>query len=154
MRKETEKMIKDICRLFREGKTRGQIAEEMHCSMSTVDRALHRYGDIPARDSFEDHREEIIEMYRAGETQKKIAEKTGVSKSTISRNLVRMGLCRGKGWKAGKGKQGQRNHMIHREQAECNEPELIPRQYADNIKRSEKVVIRGKIYQDVSAWYM
>lgn len=156
MRNVTEKKIKEICRLYREGKTRKQITEEMYCSMSTVDRALHLYGDIPARDSFEDHRVEIMERYQSGETLKRISEETGISISTINRNLLAMGMCRGKGWKSGKEQREPRKPMAHREKRECVEDQeiLTPRRYADNTKRSTTVVIRGKVYQDVSAWYM
>lgn len=151
-----QKKIKEICRLSREGKTRKQIAEEMYCSISTVDRALHLYGDIPVRDNFEDHREKIVEMYQAGETLKRIAEETGISVSTINRHLLNMGLYRGKGWKPGQAQWAQRKPVSHREQRERKEESeiLTPRRYVDNTKRSVTVVIRGKVYQDVSAWYM
>ena len=155
MKRETEK-IEKICRLYKEGKTRKQIAEEMNYSVSAIDRALHLYGDIPVRDSFEDHREEIMKMYQEGETLKRISEKTGISVSTINRHLLNMGMRRGSGWKPGHEKQAQRKPMSHREQRDCDEESeiLTPRRYADNTKRSTTVVIRGKVYQDVSAWYM
>ncbi len=156
MKKETKKKIEEICQLHRAGKTRKQIAEEMFCSMSTIDRALHMYGDIPTRDSFEDHREKIMEMYQSGETLKRIAKETGISITTINRHLLNMGLCRGKGWKSGQGKRGYRKPISHREQREHVEEQeiLTPLRYVDNRKRVEIVEIRGKIYQDVSAWYM
>ena len=156
MRKETEERVKEICRLYREGKTRKQISEEMYCAMSTVDRALHLYGDVPARDSFADHREEIMEMYQNGETLKRISEETGISIGTINRNLLAMGMRRGKGWKSGKEQRVSRKSMSHREQRDRDEESeiLTPRRRVDNTKRSTKVVIRGKVYQDVSAWYM
>lgn len=156
MQGKTDKKTEEICRLSREGKSRKQIAEEMYCSMSTVDRALHLYGDIPVRDNFEDHKEEIMEMYQAGETLKMIAEKTGISVSTINRHLLDMGMRRGSGWKPGHEKQAQRKPMNHREQRDCDEESeiLTPRRYADNRRRSVTVVIHGKVYQDVSAWYM
>lgn len=156
MRKKNIARNEEICRLYRAGRTREQIAEEAYCSISTVDRVLRLSGDIKQRDSFEDHKETVMELYRAGSAQKEIAEKTGLSEQTISRNLRQMGMKRGKGWKAEPGKRGPRLPISHRERREyAGELELpIPRQYADNTKRAAKVEIRGKIYWDVSAWYM
>lgn len=117
---------------------------------------LHLYGDIPVRDNFEDHRGKIMEMYQNGESLRRISEETGISITTINRHLLDMGMRRGKGWKSSKGQQEQRKPMLHREQRDCDEEQTFPtpRRYADNTKRSVRVVIRGKVYQDVSAWYM
>lgn len=123
--------------------------------MSTIDIAIRLFGEETRRDSFENHEAVILQMWRAGETLEKIAKETGISITTINRHLLAKGMCRGSGWKPGQEKREPRKPMVHREQVECIEgPELTPRQYADNTKRAEKVVIRGKVYQDVSAWYM
>lgn len=155
MRKETEEKYKKICELRKAGRSRKEIVGEIHCSMSTIDVAIRAFGEETRRDSFENHEEEIIRMWRAGETLGKIAEKTGISITTINRRLLSMGLKRKSGWKPARKKQAPRRAMAHREQAEqIEEPEVSPRQYADNARRSKTVVIRGKTYQDVSAWYM
>lgn len=155
MRKETEEKYKKICELRKAGKSRKEIVEELCCSTSTIDVAIRAFGEDTKRDSFENHEAEILQMWRDGETLGKIAEKTGINITTINRHLLNRGLKRRKGWKPGREKQAPRRVMAHREQAEqIEEPEVSPRQYADNTKRSKTVVIRGKTYQDVSAWYM
>lgn len=155
MRKETEEKYKKICELRKAGKSREEIVEELCCSTSTIDVAIRAFGEDTKRDSFENHEAEILQMWRDGETLGKIAEKTGISVTTVNRHLLKMGLERGKGRKPVREKQAPRRDMAHREQAEqIEEPEVSPRQYADNTKRSKTVVIRGKTYQDVSAWYM
>lgn len=155
MRRETEKRYKKICELRKGGKSRQEIMEAVHCSMSTINLALRMLGEKERRESFEDHQTKIVEMWQAGETLEQIAEETGISISTINRRLLGMGLSRGKGWKKGQEMRKVRKPISHREQAECMEgPEIGPFQYADNTRRSKTVVIRGKTYQDVSAWYM
>lgn len=155
MRKETEEKYKKICELRKAGKSRKEIVEELCCSTSTIDVAIRAFGEDTKRDSFENHEEEIIQMWRDGETLGKIAEKTGISVTTINRHLLNMGLKRGKGRKPGREKQAPRRAMVHREQEEqIEETEVTPRQYADHTRRSKTVVICGKTYQDVSAWYM
>lgn len=153
---KNDERIKEICRLYKDGQTRKQISEKMFCSMSTVDRALHLYGETPVRNSFEDHRKEIIEMYESGAALRQISEETGISIKTINRHLLKMGMHRGKGWKSGHEKQDSRQPMSHREKREDDGEQdmLMPRRYADNTRRAIRVVIRGKVYQDVSAWYM
>ena len=143
MRKETEKKYKEICRLFWAGKSLDEIAEEEHCSRATVDRAISTYGNIPKRDNFENHKEEAIEMFKAGKTYQEIADETGLFLSTIRRNFAEMGLRRRRGRRI--------KEMPEREK----EPEIFPLQYTqNNIRRAERIVIRGKIYLDVSAWYL
>ncbi len=155
MRKETEEKYKKICELRKAGKSRKEIVEELCCSTSTIDVAIRAFGEDTKRDSFGNHETEILQMWRDGETLGKIAEKTGINITTINRNLLSMGLRRRRGWKPVREKQAPRRAMAHREQAEqIEELEVSPRQYADNTKRSKTVVIRGKTYQDVSAWYM
>ncbi|MFG6334814.1 MAG: hypothetical protein K1W20_04985 [Lachnospiraceae bacterium] len=155
MRRETEKRYKKICELRKAGKSRQEIMKAVHCSMSTIDLAIRILGEKAKRESFEDHKAEIVEMWQAGETLERIAEETGISITTINRRLLGMGLSRGKGWKKGQEMRKVRKPISHREQAERTEgPEIGPIQYADNTRRSETVVIRGKTYQDVSAWYM
>lgn len=155
MRKETEEKYKKICELRKAGKSRKEIVEELCCSTSTIDVAIRAFGEKERRDGFENHEKDILSMWRDGEKLGRIAEKTGLSVTTINRHLLSMGMKRGSGWKPALEKQAPRGAMVHREQAEqIEEPEVSPRQYADNTRRSKTVVIRGKTYQDVSAWYM
>ena len=155
MRKETEEKYKEICRLHREGKKKPQIEAELHCAPSTIDRALQLYGEITRRATFEDHKETIIRLYEAGATLEKMRSETGLSITTINRNLRTMGLRRGRGWKP-EGSKGHTRKQIHREQAEPEEElVLFPLQYTqNNIRRAERIEIRGKKYWDVSAWFM
>lgn len=154
MRKETEEKYKEICRLHRDGKKKSQIEAELHCAPSTIDRALQLYGEIQRRNSFEDHKETIVRLYDAGETLEKMKSETGLSITTINRNLRNMGLRRGRGWHPEESKRHTRR-QIHREQAEPEEEvNLQDLQYAKYTRRAERIVIRGKAYLDVSAWYM
>lgn len=143
MRKETEEKYKEICRLFWAGKSLDEIAEETHCSRATVDRAISTYGNIPKRDNFESHKEEAIEMFKAGKTYQEIADATGLFLTTIRRNFAQLGFRRRNRKRVEK--------MPEREE----ELEIFPLQYTqNNIRRAERIEIRGKKYWDVSAWYM
>lgn len=65
-----------------------------------------------------------------------------------------MGLRRGRGWHPEESK-GHTRRQTHREQVELEEEaNLQDLQYAKHIRRAERIVIRGKAYLDVSAWYM
>lgn len=155
MRKETEEKYRKICELRKAGKSRREIREEIHCSEGTINIAIRLFGEETKRDSFENHQTEIVEMWKAGKTLEQIKKETGLNISTINRHLLDMGMRRGSGWKPGRENQAPRKAMSHREQAEpVEEPEVSPRQYADNTRRSKTVVINGRKYQDVSAWYM
>lgn len=153
MRTETEEKYKEICRLHAEGKKKAEIVEELHCATSTIDRALRLYREIPKRDSFADHEETIVRLYHAGATLERMSEETGLSMTTINRNLRAMGLRRGRGWKP----EGSVHtwKQTHRAQAEAEEePELFPLVHVEDTRKAERIVIRGKAYLDVSAWYM
>lgn len=143
MRKETEEKYKEICRLFWSEKSLDEIAEEVHCSRATVDRAISIYGAIPKRDSFDNHKEEAIALWEQGATGEQIAERTGLSISTVNRNLRDMGYRR------------RRKRAESRKTAEPpyqeEELELFPLAYAKTVRRAERIVIRGKVYLDVSA---
>ena len=130
-----------------------EIAEALHCAPSTIDRALRLYREIPIRDTFEDHKETIVSLYDAGATLETLAEETGLSANTISRNLRKMGLRRGRGWKPADYQQRRRTGVYAQEEPK---EEVDPRylQYAQHTRRAERIVIRGKAYLDVSAWYM
>lgn len=153
MRKETEEKYKEICRLHAEGKKKAEIVEALHCATSTIDRALRMYREIPRRNTFEDHKETIVRLYDAGATLEKMSQETGLSMKTIHRNLRDMGLQRGRGWQPADHRQRNRTWVYA--QAEPEE-KVDPRylQYAQNTRRAERIVIRGKAYLDVSAWYM
>lgn len=146
MQKKTEEKYKEICLLFAEGMKIDEIAEEMHCGRSTVDRAIALYGSthghISKREIFADHKEEAVELFNRGKTYQEIADETGLSVSAIRQNFVKMGLSR------------RRRRKTEKTVPEHEEPEIIPLQYADNTRKAEEIVIRGKTYTDVSAWYM
>lgn len=152
MRKETEEKYKEICRLHAEGKKKAEIVEALHCATSTIDRALRMYREIPRRDTFEDHKDTIFSLYEAGEPVEKIAEETGLSANTIHRNLRAMGLRRGRGWQPAGSKGWKQIHRVQEETEEEVDPRYL--QYAQHIRKTERIVIRGKAYLDVSAWYM
>lgn len=152
MRKETEKKYKEICHLHAEGKKKAEIVEELHCAPSTIDRALRMYREVPRRDTFEDHKDTIVCLYEAGETLEKMTEETGLSANTISRNLRKMGLRRGRGWKPEKSAHWKQIHRVQEETEE--EVDLRYLQYDQHTKKAERIMIRGKAYLDVSAWYM
>ncbi len=147
MQKKTEEeKYEEICRFFCGGMKIDEIAEKMHCGRSTVDRAIALYGSahghIPKREVFADHGEEAVELFNGGKTYQEIADETGLSASAVRQNLAKMGLCR------------RRRRKTEETVPEHEEPGIIPLQYADNTRKAEKIVIRGKTYADVSAWYM
>lgn len=153
MRTETKEKYKEICRLHAEGKKKAEIVEALHCATSTIDRAIRLCGEKRRRDTFEDHKEKIVRLYDAGATLEKMAEETGLSTHTISRNLRAMGLRRGSGWKPADYQQRRRTGIYAQEEPE-EELELFPLIYAKETRKAERIVIRGKAYLDVSAWYM
>lgn len=153
MRTETEEKYKEICRLHAEGKKKAEIVEELHCATSTIDRALRMYREVPRRDTFEDHKDTIARLYDAGATLEKMAEETGLSTHTISRNLRAMGLRRGSGWKPADYQQRRRTGVYAKEEPEEELP-LFPLVHTQHTRKAERIVIRGKAYLDVSAWYM
>lgn len=153
MRTETEEKYKEICRLHAAGKKKAEIVEALHCATSTIDRAIRLCGEKQRRDTFEDHKDTIIRLYAAGVTVKKIAEETGLSANTIHRNLRAMGLLRGRGWKPADYQQRRRTGVYAQEEPE-EELELFPLTRAKDTRKAERIVIRGKAYLDVSAWYM
>ncbi len=153
MRKETEEKYKKISRLHAQGKKKAEIAEKLHCTPSTIDRALRLYREIPRRDTFEDHKKTIVSLYEAGETLEKMSQETGLSIKTINRNLMAMGLRRGRGWKPADHRQRNRTGVYTQAELE-EEIELFPLTYAKDTRKAERIVIRGKAYLDVSAWFM
>lgn len=75
MRENTEKRDERIRSLRRKGMRRRDIAQEMLCSVSVVDRACRSLDEGLRRASFEKHKEEIIRMYKEGVPAKEIAKK-------------------------------------------------------------------------------
>lgn len=150
MRENTVKRDERIRSLRRQGMRRKDIAEEMLCSVSVVDRALRSLDEGLRRASFEKHKEEVIELYKKGISVKEIAEKTGLHENTINRNMRALGKGRGRGWKPEGYRQGQKTHRETRE-----EPDPVPLfVVAQENRRARKVTIRGKEYLDVSDWYL
>lgn len=152
MRENTEKRDEKIRSLRRQGMRRRDIAQEMLCSVSVVDRALRSLDEGMRRESFKKHKKEIIELYQKGIPVAEIAEKTGLHVNTINRNMRALGLGRGRGWNEGI-KTGPRGPQVHR--ATCEEQEPAPLFIAPTeYRKAKRVVIRGKAYLDVSDWYL
>lgn len=152
MRENTEKRDEKIRSLRRQGMRRREIAQEMLCSVSVVDRACRSLDEGLRRASFERHKEEIIELYRKGIPVPKIAEKTGLTENTINRNMRAMDKGRGRGWNKGI-KSGPRGPQVHR--ATCEEQEPVPLFMAPaEYRRARHITVRGKTWLDVSDWYL
>lgn len=152
MRENTEKRDERIRSLRRQGMRRSDIAQEMLCSVSVVDRALRSLEEGQRRASFEKHKEEIIEMYQKGIPVAQIAERTGMTENTISRNMRALGKGRGRGFNKGV-KTGPRGPQTHR--ATCEEQGPVPLfMAAQEYRRARHVTVRGKAYLDVSDWYL
>ncbi len=149
MRRETEQRYEKIAELFKQGKSRREICEELHYTRQTIDRVVRLYGLAPEQGTFEEHREEIIGMRRSGMTYQEIAEKTGLSESTISRNLRHMSIKQDKS-----GRRKERKQEIFRARTEDLEEDLKPERYADDTKQIRHIEVKGKQYQDVSDWFM
>lgn len=149
MRRETEQRYEKIAELFRQGKSRREICEELHYTRQTVDRVIRLYRLAPGQGTFEEHREEIIEMRKRGMTYQEIAEETGLSESTISRNLCHMSIRQ-----ENSGHRKERKQETFRARAEEPEVDLKPEQYADDTRQIRHIEVKGKQYQDVSDWFM
>lgn len=148
----TEKRDEKIRSLCRQGMRRCDIAKEMSCSVSVVDRALRSLEEGARRASFAKHKEEIIELYQKGIPVKEIAKKTGITENTINRNMRALGKGRGRGCNKGV-KTGPRGPQIHR--ATCEEQEHVPIfMVAQEYRRARRIMVRGKMYLDVSDWYL
>lgn len=152
MRKNTEKRDEKIRSLRRQGMRRSDIAKEMICSVSVVDRALRSLDEGLRRASFEKYKEEIIDLYQKGVPVAEIAEKTGLHENTINRNMRALGKGRGRGWKP-EGKRSDCRSQIHRET--CNETEFVPLLMAQvEHRQARRVTVGGKKYLDVSDWFL
>lgn len=92
MRKGTRQKYDEIAELFRQGKSRREISEELHYTKQTVDRVIRQYGLAPKQETFEAHKEEIIEMRKNGMTYQEIADAIRLSMSTVSRNMQYMDI--------------------------------------------------------------
>lgn len=159
MRQATEEKYRQICRLREQGMRIKEIAAEMECSASVVDRAVKvfREGEL-RRACFADHKDEIVGMYKDGATLKEIAEAAGLSITTINRHMLDMGIHRGKGWKPERAHRRLREPMCHREQGEQEGEIPAPRQYAVHVRRVRKIRVKvnykWKTMQDVSDWWL
>lgn len=152
MRENTKKRDERIRSLRRQGMRRRDIAQEMLCSVSVVDRALRSLEEGLRRASFEKHKEEIIELYRKGVPVAEIAEKVGMTENTINRNMRALGKGRGRGWNEGI-KTGPRGPQVHR--ATCEEQEPVQLFMAQKeYRRARHITLRGKTWLDVSDWFM
>lgn len=151
MRENTKKRDEKIRSLRRQGMRRRDIAKEMLCSVSVVDRALRSLDEGLGRASFEKYKEEIIELYQNGVPVAEIAEKTGLHVNTINRNMRALKLNRGRGWTKGSKKPGQYKPQIQREICEEPEPLFMVKQ---EYRRARHITVRGKTWLDVSDWFL
>lgn len=150
MRENTEKRDEKIRSLRRQGMRRKDIAKEMICSVSVVDRALRSLDEGLRRASFEKYKEEIIELYQNGVPVAEIAEKTGLHVNTINRNMRALGKGRGRGWKREAVRHSQ---SVHREVGEETGP--IPLYFVQKeFRKAERITVRGKTWLDVSDWFL
>ena len=153
MRENTEKRDEKIRSLRRQGMRRRDIADELLCSISVVDRALRSLDEGMRRASFKKHKEEIIEMYQKGIPVTQIAEKTGMTENTINRNMRALDKGRGRGWKPEKEMRHSNRPQTHRETV--GEPEPVPLfMVTQQYRKARRITIRGKTYLDVSDWYL
>lgn len=152
MRENTGKRDEKIRSLRRKGMRRSDIAQEMLCSVSVVDRACRELEEGSRKSSFKKHKEEIIELYRKGVPVAEIAEKTGLTENTINRNMRALDKGRGRGWNKGI-KSGPRGPQVHR--ATCEEQEPVPLFMAPaEYRRARHITVRGKTWLDASDWYL
>lgn len=150
MRENTKKRDEKVRSLRRQGMRRRDIAQEVLCSVSVVDRALRSMDEGLRRASFEKYKEEIIELYQNGVPVAEIAEKTGLHVNTINRNMRALGKGRGRGWKREAAKHSQ---PVHREASEDTGP--IPLYFVQKeYRRTRHITVRGKTWLDVSDWFL
>ena len=95
--KDRENIIEDnkdlVVKMYRNGKTCREIAEEIGCSGGGIKNALRRWGKINFRENItENNKERIIELYRQGKTLQQIADETGCSKAAAGSALKRWGV--------------------------------------------------------------
>lgn len=150
MRENTKKRDERIRSLRRQGMRRRDIAKEMLCSVSVVDRALRSMDEGLRRASFEKYKEEILELYQKGIPVAEIAEKTGLHVNTINRNMRALGKGRGRGWKQ---EVVSHSKPVHREASEDTGP--IPLYFVQTeYRRARHITVRGKTWLDVSDWFL
>ena len=111
------------------------IAKEMNLSLSTVRGYISELG-LKKRD-WNRLRKKIIEMYNSGDNFECIEKETGVCRHTIRKILKKNGLL-----------SGGRLYVV--ESNLINENTL----FADNRVELTKIVIDGKVYQDVTPLWL
>ncbi len=80
-----------VARLYREGKTKKGIAEELGVSAFTIYqdiKALEEQGIIEARTKKSDRRREVARLYNEGKSYKEIAEELGLSIGAITYDVT------------------------------------------------------------------
>ena len=81
----------EVARLYREGKTKKGIAEELGVSAFTIYqdiKALEEQGIIEARTKKSDRRREVARLYNEGKSYKEIAEELGLSIGAITYDVT------------------------------------------------------------------
>lgn len=154
MRPETRERYEKIYKLYLSGKSKKEIAEDYHYAYSTIDRAMREHGVTFSHGNFAEHKDEIIAMYKSGRTYQEIAEVTGLNESTISRNLRHMMFKKDKEEHRQKRDKKERAQEVFRAAAGQEEEEIVPRQYAKDWRRERHIMIDGKMYTDITDWFM
>ena len=131
MTNRTKKVVETVCRLYRAGMSKKEIAEEVLCAESSINHYLRLGGVKQARNAMNDL-PQIIELYEQGFTVKEIGEKVGYEKTAIVNALNKVGY----------------------EVLKLNDPDLLADssklEYAERKPKIFKVEYGGKRYWDVT----
>jgi predicted DNA-binding protein YlxM (UPF0122 family) len=131
MKDRTKKVVETVCRLYRAGMSKKEIAEEVLCAESSINHYLRLGGVRQARNAMNDL-PQIIELYEQGFTVKEIGEKVGYEKTAIVNALNRAG------------------YQVRR----LNDPDLLTESsnllFVTRKPKTYKLVIDGKRYEDIT----
>lgn len=130
MKDRTKKIAETVCRLYRAGMSKKEIAEEVLCAESSINHYLRLGGVRQARNAMNDL-PQIIEMYEQGFTVKEIGQKVGYEKTAIVNALNKAGY----------------------EVRKLNEPDLLSInniEYAERKPKVFRVEYDGKSYWDIT----
>lgn len=130
MKDRTKKVVETVCRLYRAGMPKKEIAEEVMCAESSINNYLRLGGIRQARNAMNDL-PQIIALYEQGFTVKEIGQKVGYEKTAIVNALNKAGY----------------------DVRKLNEPDLLADSsliFATRKPKTYKLVIDGKRYEDIT----
>ena len=130
MKDRTQKVVETVCRLYRAGMPKKEIAEEVMCAESSINNYLRLGGIRQARNAMNDL-PQIIELYEQGFTVKEIGQQVGYEKTAIANALNKAGY----------------------DVRKLNEPDLLTDSsliFATRKPKTYKLVIDGKRYEDIT----